>query len=253
MNHTRIDQFFESTLLEAAKVCRTFLAESPLEVAKKSDGQYITALDHHMDQWFKNHLLTCYPDHHWISEESQSIGQPGKGMTWLVDPIDGTKYLVQRGEDYTMVMALLDGSRVCAAGVINPQSGAYWVSTDDEHVVHFSQDESKFKGTILVSHTTKQMHFSKQPLMYAMGSIAQRICVCVTQHGLAALSFHVLPEWDVLPAAYIATRYGYGVYDLAGEPYDLVYEGQWQMRKGLVVVKASDKEKVFEIIGQRRI
>lgn len=56
---------------------------------EKADGSLVTASDEWMDRQLRHGIQTAFPDHGFLSEESDHVF-PDTEWCWIVDPIDGT-------------------------------------------------------------------------------------------------------------------------------------------------------------------
>ena len=123
-----INNIIRNWLKESAKICRDFPCGS-LDVSEKSPGHCVTALDFKIDAFLKEHIHTMFPDHNIISEEGEHSLHTKSPYTWLLDPIDGTSYLIKGLKEYTVVVMLLYYDQPIAVGIINPENNAYWIGT----------------------------------------------------------------------------------------------------------------------------
>ncbi|MEN9202747.1 MAG: inositol monophosphatase family protein [Thermostichus sp. DG_1_6_bins_120] len=57
--------------------------------SEKADGSLVTASDEWADQAFQEAIAAAFPEHGYLSEESNHIF-PEKEWCWVVDPLDGT-------------------------------------------------------------------------------------------------------------------------------------------------------------------
>jgi histidinol-phosphatase len=93
--------------------------------ATKSDGSWVTAIDHEVERAIRAAIAARFPEHAVLGEEDGLTGDPS-APTWVIDPIDGTAGFV-RG---TNVWATLIGLRVAGddrLGVVSaPALGHRW-------------------------------------------------------------------------------------------------------------------------------
>jgi histidinol-phosphatase len=106
------DQFLEKAL-EALKLAENVILkyyhQNNFTVDYKNDNSPVTQADKEAETVFKNHILKAFPNHKFLGEESGG-NRKAKGYTWVLDPIDGTKYFT-RGLPYfgTIISLNLDG------------------------------------------------------------------------------------------------------------------------------------------------
>jgi len=90
------------------------------EVRLKGDHSPLTEADLASDRTIARILQTAFPDIPYISEESGDLSWGDRRelpYTWLVDPLDGTKEFIRKNGEFTVNIALLEGS-VAVAGVV---------------------------------------------------------------------------------------------------------------------------------------
>jgi histidinol phosphatase-like enzyme (inositol monophosphatase family) len=84
--------------------------QSGITAERKADNSPVTLADKQSEQKLRELVTRSWPDHGIIGEEfGQQASQ--SGLTWTVDPIDGTKSFVQGVPIYAVLMALTDGKR----------------------------------------------------------------------------------------------------------------------------------------------
>lgn len=94
---------------------------------KSTPTDVVTESDTASEALIRDRLLTARPDDGLLGEEGASV--PGRsGVTWVVDPIDGTvNYLYGLPQYAVSIAAQVDGSTV--VGVVhNPSSGQTWTA-----------------------------------------------------------------------------------------------------------------------------
>jgi myo-inositol-1(or 4)-monophosphatase len=62
---------------------------SVLNVEMKGDKDLVTEVDKESERLIVEHLLSCFPDHDIVAEESL-YPQTGSQYRWIIDPVDGT-------------------------------------------------------------------------------------------------------------------------------------------------------------------
>jgi myo-inositol-1(or 4)-monophosphatase len=121
--------------IEAGALARTRRAEG-VEVAasKSSTEDIVTFADRETEALIRSRLKEARPDDGFFGEESGA--EPGtSGLTWVVDPIDGTVNFLYGIPQYAVSIAVVDGppdpsSWTALAGVvINPASGELFSAT----------------------------------------------------------------------------------------------------------------------------
>ena len=94
-------------------------------VNSKEDKSPITQADLHVNNALNNFIKTTEYQNV-ISEENKQIdfSQRSKWQWfWIIDPIDGTKEFIKKGDDYTINIALCFKNRPVLSVVSRPSSG----------------------------------------------------------------------------------------------------------------------------------
>jgi histidinol-phosphatase len=84
--------------------------QSGITAERKADHSPVTIADKQSEQKLRELISHYYPDHGIIGEEF-GRQDSSSGLTWTVDPIDGTKSFVQGVPLYAVLLALTDGKR----------------------------------------------------------------------------------------------------------------------------------------------
>ncbi|MEV4171505.1 MULTISPECIES: inositol monophosphatase family protein [unclassified Nonomuraea] len=94
--------------------------------AKGEAGDVVTDLDLASEKLLLERILTAYPSHAVIAEESGLAGAAGGEWTWLVDPLDGTNNVAIGLPTYVVGLALCRGGLPLLGVVHDPVSGQTW-------------------------------------------------------------------------------------------------------------------------------
>ncbi len=106
---------------------RASLDLDQLQVARKQRNDFVTEVDHASEQAIIETLLTAYPDHAILAEESGH--NAGKGVAkgfheadhlWVIDPLDGTTNFIHGFPQYAISIALMQRGVVTQAVVYDP-------------------------------------------------------------------------------------------------------------------------------------
>ncbi|WP_113700232.1 inositol monophosphatase family protein [Nonomuraea lactucae] len=94
--------------------------------AKGDAGDVVTDLDLASEKLLLERILTAFPSHAVIAEESGLLGAPGGEWTWLVDPLDGTNNVAIGLPAYVVGVALCRSGRPVLGVVHDPVSCQTW-------------------------------------------------------------------------------------------------------------------------------
>lgn len=94
--------------------------------AKGEAGDVVTDLDLASEKLLLERILTAFPSHTVIAEESGLVGVPDGEWTWLVDPLDGTNNVAIGLPAYVVGVALCRAGRPVLGVVHDPVSCQTW-------------------------------------------------------------------------------------------------------------------------------
>ncbi|GAB3577036.1 inositol monophosphatase family protein [Amycolatopsis endophytica] len=115
----------------ASRARDAMVAGQPVQVETKStDTDVVTAVDRAAEQLVRDRLAELRPGDHVLGEEAG--GTAGDGVTWVVDPIDGTVNFLYGAPLFAVSLAAqVDGVSVAGA-VVEPVSGRCWTAVRGE-------------------------------------------------------------------------------------------------------------------------
>lgn len=110
--------------------------EAGVEVAatKTAPEDIVTAADRESEDLIRGRLADARPGDGFFGEESEATAS-GTGLTWVVDPIDGTVNYLYGIPEYAVSIAVVEGDpdpstwRALAAAVVNPVSGELYTAS----------------------------------------------------------------------------------------------------------------------------
>ncbi|MCK2218030.1 inositol monophosphatase [Actinomadura sp. ATCC 31491] len=116
--------------VEAAEAAGALLREGTRGAvgvrAKGAAGDVVTDLDLASEKLLLERILTAFPSHSVIAEESGLVGAAGGEWTWLVDPLDGTNNVAIGLPAFVVGVALCRDGRPVLGVVHDPVSGQTW-------------------------------------------------------------------------------------------------------------------------------
>jgi myo-inositol-1(or 4)-monophosphatase len=110
---------FAEQLADAAAAAIMPYFRAPLPVQHKGGALYdpVTEADKAAERVMRELIRTTYPDHGIIGEEEGNV-KGSSGLTWVLDPIDGTRAFITGMPLWGTLIALNDGQRP-VIGVMN--------------------------------------------------------------------------------------------------------------------------------------
>ncbi|CAN5209046.1 3'(2'),5'-bisphosphate nucleotidase CysQ [soil metagenome] len=208
----------------------------------KGQSSPVSEADIAVNDLIERRLRAATPDYGWLSEESaDDPARLGKSLTWVVDPIDGTRAYLARQEDWSVAVALVaDGLPVLGA-VFAPASDEFFFATLGRGATLNSApvmpapgaaiDFPKIAGPRPLVERLGGMR-EGESLYPRIGSLALRLVRVAEGRLDAAFAGGHSRDWDLAAADLIVHEAGGEMTTLAGER--MVYN-QTDVRHGLLV------------------
>lgn len=206
------------------------------DVAKKDDHSPITVADKNSNDIIIKGLKNLFPDIPIISEESKQTPYDKRKdwkYCWLVDPLDGTKEFIEKNDEFTVNIALIENNvpvigvvyapalgnmyyAIKGEGSYKSENGDDYEQLDNDHE-HYSE-----KDSIVVvasrSHLTEEVSQFVDDLQddgkdVEFLSAGSSIKLCLVAEGEADVypRFGPTMEWDTGAAHAIALEAGRSV------------------------------------------
>ena len=113
-----------------AIINRAALDIEAVRVSQKQSNDFVTEVDQAAEDAIITTLLTAYPDHGILAEESgQSRGNPKSDHVWIIDPLDGTTNFIHGFPVYCVSIALEVRGRIEQAVVYDPTRNDLFTAT----------------------------------------------------------------------------------------------------------------------------
>ncbi len=121
-NLARDSALLADTVREAgALALRLFRTE--LKTWTKGATSPVSEADIAVNDLIEARLRSATPDYGWLSEESaDDTSRLEKSLTWIVDPIDGTRAYLARQDDWSVSVALVANGSPLIGAVFAPAS-----------------------------------------------------------------------------------------------------------------------------------
>lgn len=116
---------FAGTLADAAGAAILPHFRAPLDIAnKKNDGQFdpVTIADRNAEQAIRILISKTYPGHGILGEEFGAVAG-SSGLTWCIDPIDGTRAFIMGVPQWGVLIGLHDGTAPVLGVMDQPFTG----------------------------------------------------------------------------------------------------------------------------------
>src|SRR6187402_1047390 len=99
----------------------------------KGTSSPVSEADIRVNDLLESRLRAATPDYGWLSEESvDDEARLGKRLTWIVDPIDGTRGYLAGREDWCVSVALVEDATPLLAAVFAPSTDEFFFAVRGE-------------------------------------------------------------------------------------------------------------------------
>jgi myo-inositol-1(or 4)-monophosphatase len=112
---------------EAGQIAKHGFGHSSV-LHRKPLGDVVTDIDLQIESHILTSLAKLYPDHDFNSEE-QGCKTSGSAFTWILDPIDGSKYYAKGLPLYSISLALEQSGKMILGVVYSPQTDQLFAAT----------------------------------------------------------------------------------------------------------------------------
>ena len=120
----------KSLMLKAAKAAGKVVLKNYGKVGKirlKAPRSIVTKVDILSEQTIVKTISKKFPEHNFITEESDFIDKKSK-FTWIIDPIDGTTNFVSGIPNFAVSIALAKNNSVVMGVVYNPYTQDMYIA-----------------------------------------------------------------------------------------------------------------------------
>lgn len=194
-----------------------------VETWEKAPGNPVCAADLAVDTFLKRELGRLLPAAGWLSEETaDDPARLGKGLIWLVDPIDGTRDFIRGRAGWAVSVALISERRPLIGMLAAPAREEEWIGVSGQgswrngERLHASS-RKEFPGARVPADSLPKEDRDLQ-MVAKPNSIALRAAMVAANEAdlLATLRWGF--EWDIAAAALIAREAGAAISDAFGQP-----------------------------------
>ena len=205
------------------------LVRDGFEVQTKPDRSPVTTVDHEVNRILHEMQRREFPLDGWLSEESpDDPARLTQARVWIVDPIDGTKALVNRMPEFCISAALVDRGVPVVAAILNPSTNELFTAVrggglclDGTRVTLSPADE--LSPVIMVNawefRSDRWLALAETTRCRPMYSIANALALVATGRIQAAFTIEPENEWDLAAGALLVEESGGAVFDADGKPF----------------------------------
>ena len=201
---------------EAGKIInRAALDVESVRVSQKQVNDFVTEVDQASEQIIIETLLTAYPGHGILAEESgQEHGAKDSEFVWIIDPLDGTTNFIHGFPVYCVSIALAVKGKVEQAVIYDPNRNDLFTATKGRGA-YMNDRRLRVSKRIRIQDCLIATGFPFRPgddfktYLSMMGDVMQR-CAGLRRPGSAALDL-----------AYVAAGFTDGLFETGLSPWDV--------------------------------
>lgn len=215
---------------------------------EKSPGQIVSDADLAVNRFLRQQLESLVPEAGWLSEETlESRSGAGDDLTWVVDPIDGTKDFVKGKPGWCISVALVQNGAPIF-GVLNaPAMAELWVAKAGERT---EVNGKTLRASARADYDGSRIPVDQLPpeidleIVPKPNSIALRMAMVADDRADLVASIRWGYEWDIAAAHVIAQEAGASVTDAFGK--NLFYNGTHGQAFGVLCCSSGIRDAAVE-------
>jgi myo-inositol-1(or 4)-monophosphatase len=235
------------TVREAGRLALS-LFRTELKNWTKGASSPVSEADIAVNDLLELRLRSATPDYGWLSEESvDDESRLARRLTWIVDPIDGTRGYLAGREDWCVSVALVEGASPVLAAVYAPASEEFFIAArgqgaalNDEPVHAATGTGLDFSRIAGPKPLVERLNQSSGEIVLhpRIGSLALRLCR-VAQGSLdAAFAGGQSRDWDLAAANLIVQEANGNMTALSG---DTILYNRREVAHGVLVAAGRDR------------
>jgi myo-inositol-1(or 4)-monophosphatase len=244
---TRDAALLTDTVREAGALALS-LFRTELKNWTKGASSPVSEADIRVNDLLESKLRSATPDYGWLSEESVDDDKRlGKRLTWIVDPIDGTRGYLAGREDWCVSVALVEDATPVLAAVFVPVSDEFFFAVRGQGATLNGVSVAAATGTALdfsrvagPKPLVERLNASSEEIVLhpRIGSLALRLCR-VAQGSLdAAFAGGQSRDWDLAAANLIVQEANGNMTALSG---DAILYNRREVTHGVLVAAGRDR------------
>jgi myo-inositol-1(or 4)-monophosphatase len=249
----------EAVMREAGDVARA-TARGPFKRwTKGDDDSPVSEGDIAVNDLLRTRLNVLAPGAGWLSEETEDLPDGALPLTWIVDPIDGTRAYISGRTDWTISVALVEYGR--------PVLAALYAPATDEMFLAARGAGAALNGAPITANRGEALERAKlagpkryleklaglnpaiaaQPKVHSLALRLARVAHGEFDAAFASPGSH---DWDLAAADLLVHEAGGAITDFGGRP--LNYNGRHATHGALLAAGSARHGALLELVRDRR-
>jgi myo-inositol-1(or 4)-monophosphatase len=213
--HPMLNVAVKAARAAGAIINRAALDVEAVRISQKQVNDFVTEVDQNSERVIIETLLTAYPDHGILAEESGTThGNANADHIWIIDPLDGTTNFIHGFPFYCVSIALQVQGRLEQAVIYDPTRNDLFTATKgrgafmNDRRIRVSK-RTRLEECLLSTGFPFRPEDDFNKYLSLMGDIMQRTAG-LRRPGAAALDL-----------AYVAAGFSDGFFELGLKPWDM--------------------------------
>ena len=218
--HPMLNVAVKAARAAGAIINRAALDVEAVRISQKQVNDFVTEVDHAAEEVIIETLLTAYPDHGILAEESGSThGKQDAESVWIIDPLDGTTNFIHGFPVYCVSIALAVKGKVEQAVIYDPSRNDLFTATKgrgaymNDRRLRVSK-RTELKQCLIATGFPFRPGDNFNNYLRMMADVMQRTAG-LRRPGAAALDL-----------AYVAAGYTDGFFETGLSPWDVAAPGR---------------------------
>ena len=244
---TRDAALLQDTVREAGHLAQSMF-RTELKKWTKGASSPVSEADIAVNDLLEARLRGATPDYGWLSEESADDEvRLSRRLTWIVDPIDGTRNYLNGHDEWCVSVALVEDTSPVLAAVFAPTTNEFFFAARGRGTMLNDRPARATQGAALdfsrmagPKPMVERLNASGGDIKLhpRIGSLALRLCR-VAHGGLdAAFAGGNSHDWDLAAADLIVQEADGRMSDLSGDP--ILYNRR-EVTHGVLVAAGRDR------------
>ena len=213
--HPMLNVAIKAARAAGAIINRAALDVESVRISVKQTNDFVTEVDQKAEEAIIETLLTAYPSHGILAEESGSEhGTQNSDFVWIIDPLDGTTNFIHGFPVYCVSIALAVRGKVEQAVVYDPTRNDIFCATKGRGA-YMNERRIRVAKRVRMQECLISTGFPYRPgdklksYLNMLGEVMSQ-CAGVRRPGAAALDL-----------AYVAAGFSDGFFETGLQPWDV--------------------------------
>ena len=257
---SKIHSLATEIVITAGETIMEFFRDT-FQVSEKSPDNPVTDADLAADRLLHERLCEILPQAGWLSEETiDDLERLRRPLTWIVDPLDGTKEFVLGIPEFSVSVALVAFSQPILGIVYNPGSAELYTCLKGSGVYLNEKPAQVSNKRVLAGMTVDASRserkrgefepFEQLMNVRTLGSIAYKLARVAAGQADATWSRGPKNEWDICAGTLLVAEAGGHSVDLDSHPFQ--FNKAKPQISGIIATNDTLYEQVIELLQPYR-